>query len=144
IEEVLVCAINQVLCEKRDFLAVLQGNVEAVLLQKNDQALADIDERLEELQIQLVKLASSNVDYGAVGDEIYRLREEKQRLLIESANRDEQKNRIDDMGAFLREQRVDIAQYDEQLVRRLVEKVTVFGDRFSIEFKSGIMVDVKD
>jgi len=31
----------------------------------------------------------------------------------------------------------------EQLVRRLIEKVTVYEDRFTVEFKSGMTVDVE-
>ncbi len=41
------------------------------------------------------------------------------------------------MRAFLREQPAAIAEYDESLVRRLIEKVTVYEDKFIVEFKSG-------
>ena len=51
-----------------------------------------------------MKLASSKADYEKVGDEIYRLREEKQKLQLESAGRDEVKKRIADMSTFLQEQ----------------------------------------
>lgn len=44
------------------------------------------------------------------------------------------------MGDFLREQPTSITDYDEQLVRRLIEKVTVYKDTFTVEFKSGLMV----
>ena len=33
-------------------------------------------------------------------------------------------------------------EYDEQLVRRLIEKVTVFDDKLTVEFKSGVEIDV--
>jgi len=65
--------------------------------------LADIDKRLEELQTELLKLATSNADYDNVGDEIHRLRDQKQKLLLESANRDELKKRITDMSALVLE-----------------------------------------
>ncbi|MFA6927507.1 MAG: hypothetical protein WCQ69_10965, partial [Bacteroidales bacterium] len=65
---------------------------------------ADIDKRLEELQTELLKLATSNADYDKVGDEIHRLRDQKQKLLLESANRDELKKRITDMSTFLKKQ----------------------------------------
>ena len=32
---------------------------------------------------------------------------------------------------------------DETLVRRLIEKVTVYEDKFSVEFKSGITIDIE-
>ena len=34
--------------------------------------------------------------------------------------------------------------YDEALIRRLIEKVTVFEDKFTVEFKSGMTVDVNE
>lgn len=33
-------------------------------------------------------------------------------------------------------------EYDEALVCRLIEKVTVYDDRFTVEFKSGFETDV--
>jgi site-specific DNA recombinase len=90
-----------------------------------------------------LKLANAKADYEEVGDEIYRLREEKQKLQAENANRDELKKRIADMSTFLREQPTALTEYDEQLVRRLIEKVTVYEDKFTVEFKSGVTVDVE-
>ena len=142
IEQVLVNAINKTLCEKDTFLATLQNNIETVLIHENDQTLAGIDMRLQELQAELLKLASTKADYEKVGDEIYRLREEKQKVQLESAGRDEVKKRIADMGTFLREQPTTLTEYDEQLVRRLIEKVTIYEDKFTVEFKSGVTVDV--
>ncbi len=37
-----------------------------------------------------------------------------------------------------------LAEYDEQLVWRLIEKVTVYEDKFTVEFKSGLTVDVDE
>lgn len=144
IEQVLVTAINQTLCDKNGFLSTLQDNITAVLSHESDTTLADIDKRLTELQAELLKLASSKADYEEVGDEIYRLREEKQKTLLQCANRDELRKRIDDMSAFLREQPTTLTKYDEPLVRRLIEKVTVYEDKFTVEFRSGVTVDVNE
>lgn len=46
------------------------------------------------------------------------------------------------MDIFLREQPTAITEYNEPLVRRLIEKVTVHMDKFTVEFKSGVTVDV--
>jgi site-specific DNA recombinase len=46
------------------------------------------------------------------------------------------------MGTFLREQPTTLTEYDESLVRRLIEKVTIYEDKFTVEFKSGVTVDV--
>jgi site-specific DNA recombinase len=37
-----------------------------------------------------------------------------------------------------------LTEYDEQLVRRLIEKVTIYEDKFTVEFKSGVTVDVNE
>jgi site-specific DNA recombinase len=142
IEQVLVTAINQALCDKDSFLVTLKNNIETVISRENDTTLAYIDKRLEGLQTELVKLANSKAEYDKVGDEIYRLRDEKQKVQLDIIGRDELKKRIDDMGNFLKGQPTAITEYDEQLVRRLIEKVTVYEDKFTVEFKSGVTVDV--
>lgn len=48
------------------------------------------------------------------------------------------------MGVFLREQADLITEFNEQLVRRLIEKVTVYEDKFTVEFKSGVTVDINE
>ena len=144
IEQLLVTAINQTFCDKDSFLSILKNNIENVLIHENDTTLADIDRRLEELQTELVKLANSKVEYDKVGDEIYRLRDEKQKVQLDIIGRDELKNRISDMGGFLKEQPTAITEYNESLVRRLIEKVTVCEDKFTVEFKSGLTVDVNE
>ena len=53
------------------------------------------------------------------------------------------KQRINEMQHFLEEQTQEITEYDEQLVRRLIEKITVYDDIFTVEFKSGTSVDIK-
>lgn len=63
---------------------------------------------------------------------------------LENTGRDDLKKRISDMATFLREQPTAIIEYDEQLVRRLIEKVTIYDDKFTVEFKSGVSVDVNE
>ncbi|MDI6604984.1 MAG: Site-specific recombinase [Anaerolineae bacterium] len=46
------------------------------------------------------------------------------------------------MTDFLNEQSYELEEYDEQLVRRLIEKVTVFDNKLTVEFKSGVEIDV--
>jgi len=48
------------------------------------------------------------------------------------------------MSVFLQEQPTALIQYAESLVRRLIEKVTVYEDKFTVEFKSGVTVDVTE
>mgnify|MGYP000045177074 FL=1 len=61
---------------------------------------------------------------------------------MESAEREGLKQRIKEMREFLEQQSTEVTEYDEVLVRRLIEKVTVYDERFEVEFKSGAKVDV--
>ncbi|WP_207725408.1 integrase [Acetobacterium malicum] len=40
------------------------------------------------------------------------------------------------------DQSTALTEYDEVLVRRLIEKVTVYEDKFTVEFKSVMTVDI--
>lgn len=144
IEQVVATAINLTLDDKDSFIATLKGNIETVLIHDNDTTLADIDKQLEELQKELLKLANAKVDYEDVASEIYRLREEKQKVQLDNIGRDELKKRIAEMGTFLKEQPTALTEYDESLVRRLIEKITVHEDKFTVEFKSGVTLDVEE
>ncbi|OYQ65382.1 recombinase zinc beta ribbon domain-containing protein [Aerococcus sp. 1KP-2016] len=144
IEQILIKAINEALGKKDSFLSILDNNIATVISQDNNQALADIEKRLEELQVELLKLASTKSDYEDVADEIYTLREEKQKVQVNSASKDEIKKRIAEMSAFLNQQPTSITEYDEALVRRLIEKVTIHEGKFTVEFKSGLTVDIEE
>ncbi len=142
IEQVLVTAINTTLKSRDSFLATLQNNIATVLSMKNDAAIKDIEQRLNNLQIQLLKLASAHADITLVTKEIYRLRDKKQKAQVENAGRDDLRKRIAEMSILLRKQPTVIKEYDEKLVRRLIDKVSVHEDRFEVVFRSGVMVAV--
>ena len=143
LQAAVVKAINELLANKEPFLQALQKNVATILNEENDNATNDIDSKLEELQQQLLIQAKSKNDYEDVADEIYRLRELKQNALVENAEREGKRQRIAEINDFLNEQSCQLEEYDEQLVRRLIEKVTVFHDKFAVEFKSGVEIDVE-
>jgi hypothetical protein len=46
------------------------------------------------------------------------------------------------MGISMRGNK-SIVDYDEQLGRRLIEKVTIYKDKVAVEFKSGVMVGME-
>ena len=141
LQKAVVKAINELLANKDSFLKVLQKNIATVFNGENDNATDDIDSKLEELQQQLLIQAKSKNDYEDVADEIYRLRELKQNALVENAEREGKRQRIAEMTDFLNKQSAELEEYDEQLVRRLIEKVTIYEDKLTVEFKSGIEID---
>ena len=63
--------------------------------------------------------------------------------VIEEANRAGLKQRLDELEAFLTEQTTEVTDYDEGLVRQLIEKITVYDDHLAFEFKSGLETEVQ-
>lgn len=102
-----------------------------------------IQARLEELQKELIKKANNKQDYDAIADEIFRLRDQKEQSELDSHHREEVMNRIKELQNFIAGQETDITEFDEALVKKLIEKITVFADHFTVEFKSGINVDIE-
>ena len=143
LQAAVVQAINLALGNRESMMATLQENVETVIRQEDETSSEGIEAKLLELQKELLKLANSKKDYNSVADEIDRLRELKQNALVESAEREGLKQRIKEMREFLEQQSTEITEYDELLVRRLIERVTVYDERFEVKFKSGAKVNVE-
>ncbi len=143
LQEAVVRAINIALGSRDTMMATLQKNIETVILQGDETSVEGINAKLKELQKELLRLANAKKEYGGVAAEIERLRDVKQKALSESAEREGLKQRIAEMREFLETQPAEISEYDELLVRRLIEKVMVYDERFEVEFKSGAKVDVE-
>lgn len=142
LKNTVVKAVNKVLCSKDTFLDTLQDNIATVFREENDKSTLDIDSKLEELQKELLQLANSKADYNNVADEIYRLRELKHNTLAQHAECQGKRQRIAEMAEFLKEQSIELQEYEEQLVRRLIEKITVVDDHLTIGFKSGVEIEI--
>ncbi len=52
-------------------------------------------------------------------------------------------SRIKELQNFITGQETGITEFDEALVKKLIEKITVFADHFIVEFKSGITIDIE-
>ena len=136
-------AINEVFGNSSAFLPILEENMQAVIGNDVESQLAEIDGRLKELQQELLKQANAKKDYTELADEIYALREQRQNVLAAEAEQDGRRQRMEEMKALLEEQADIPLEYDEQLVRRLVEKVTVYEEELVVEFKSGLEIRVE-
>ena len=102
-----------------------------------------IQARLDELQKELIRKANSQQNYDAIADEIFTLREQKSQAEADTGSREETQKRVAELQDFIAGQETDITEFDESLVKKLIEKITVFADHFTVEFKSGITIDIE-
>lgn len=126
LEQVVIDAINHVLCQKNDFLLKLQVNIATVVRQGDTLSPEGIDERLRGLQKELVKKANQKDDYDAIADEIFQLRDMRKQSEVDTVVRDEQMKQINDLQDFIKAQPTTITEFDETLVKRLIANITVF------------------
>ena len=143
LQNAVVKAINTALGGKDEMLTALEKNIAMVLALEDETSMESLDAKLEELQQELLKRANARQDYEDLADEIDLLREQKQNAMAENAEREGLKQRIAEMQQFLAEQRGTIQEYDEQIVRKLIEKITVHDEKVTVVFKSGMEIDVK-
>ena len=125
-------------------LKQLQANIAKAVVSADTLSPDGIQARLEELQKELIKKANNKQDYDAIADEILRLREQKEQSEVDSHHRDEAMNRIKELQDFISKQKTDITEFDEALVKKLIEKITVFADHFTVKFKSGLAIDIEE
>ena len=71
------------------------------------------------------------------------LREERQQILTQAAMRKDVKDRIEDLATFLDEQTEAVTEYSDALVRRLIERITVYDEMLVVEFKSGLEIEIE-
>ena len=105
--------------------------------------MAEIDARSEALQKELLKKANAKQGFDDLAEDIESLRSEKEALLLEDANRTAMKQRLDELEAFLDEHQEPVTDYDEGMVRRLIERITVYSDHLAFEFKCGLETEIQ-
>jgi len=131
--------------EKETILPLLIENIyKSSLEEKTDDRIKEVDEQIKTLQHELLATASNKNAGDEPGMEIRRLREEKQTIQAEDASRQDRKKRIDELIAFLEDLPCELTEYDEQFVKTLIEKITVFENHFIVEFKSGIEIEINE
>lgn len=81
-------------------------------------------------------------NYDAIADEIFRLREQKEQAEANSLAQQEKLDRINELQAFIKNQSTFIPSFDESLVRKIIESITVFPDHFTVKLKSDITIDI--
>ena len=143
LQEITIKAINKILTERKAFLKQLQANIAKAVVSTDTLSPDGIQDRLSELQKELIKKANNKQDYDAIADEIFRLRDQKEQFKVDSHHREEALNRIKELQDFIVGQKTDITEFDEALVKKLIEKITVFADHFTVEFKSGLAIKIE-
>jgi hypothetical protein len=134
--------INKLLAGGDNMIRTLEENIHAVIGDTTEYKISEINTLLEEKQKELINLANKGKDYEPLADEIDNLRGKRQTLLVEDASLSGENERIGELIGFIRKNKYRTLLYDDTLVRKLIQNVTVYEDHFVVSFKSGIEIEV--
>ena len=125
LENVVVQAINMLLGDKSTYQAQLQQNIAKVIRSAQQNTADGIDEKLQELQKKLLKKANNKEAYDEVDDKIFKLREQREKCTVDTAARDAQIARINELQNFIKQPPSHLEAFDEALVKRWLERIIV-------------------
>ena len=141
-EEVLhkgiVRAVNEVLGESY-YREALEQNIHKVLKKSE---ISQVDKDLAELQEELMGRVISKQDYKILTKQIERLKEQREQIQADRLNNQNLMKKLVEIRSFLDDQTGELEEYDDQLVRNLVERVTVFDDHIEVKFRTGAEIKI--
>lgn len=135
--------LNDAWSRKESILPELCENIRSVLEEETDAQIAEVDAAIKQKQSELLDAGRDQEKIDEIGDAIMQLREDRQQILTQAAMRKDVKDRIEDLASFLEGQTQAVTEYSDALVRRLIERITVYDEMLVIEFKSGLEMEVE-
>ena len=153
LHEAIMTAINSVVENRGEFVGAFRENVIRVIGSYSTKNVpAEYDGQIEKLQAEMLALIEENARQGVVTedfDERYKeisgkvnaLKREKLELARERKMAESFQQRLDDMDACLKKTTCEVRDFDNDLVRRLLQSVkAIRDDEIEIQFKSGIVM----
>ncbi|WP_273497943.1 hypothetical protein [Peptoniphilus rhinitidis] len=95
---------------------------------------------MQKVQEELLKVANAKKDYTDLVERVEELRNEKEKILLSISEEKNVQSRLMKLEEFLENQELEVDSYDEELVKKLIEKIVIYEERLKVMFKSGIEI----
>ena len=142
LQDAVVEAINQLISESSELKEIIRENIEKAITGDGGRQIEEIDKEMLAVQEELLIVANAKKDYTDLADRVEELRNEKEKILLEIAEEKNEQSRLMELEEFLDNQELEVESYDEELVRKLLEKIVVYEEKLKVIFKSGIEIDI--
>ena len=139
----VVAAVNEVYADQDAYLPQLKINIQKALGMNNSGPVAELDAKIADLEQEILDRTRARKDCDDLGEEVIRLREEKYKLQLEDAGIESLRQKIAELETVIAGGNGKVVEYEDILVRKLIERITVHDDHFTVEFKSGIGIEVR-
>ena len=143
LQEAFVEAINEMLGNSDEYLKKLKSNLKTAIHLANPQSAEALAERMRQLQQELIDRTESGTNYDDLAEEILRLRELQEQTAMDDTARAAHRERIQELLHFIHFQPRTITEFDETLVKKLLESVKVCEDFLEFRFKSGVTISIE-
>lgn len=143
LENILTEVFNELLDNKSDVLRQLEENILLVLKENTKEKLLEVEQKLEVLQKVLIDKMTQNKSVEDVMNKIDSLQNIKNDYLSKCNSSEQLKSRSKELKEFLNEQNGMMLRYDDSLVKRLIDTVTVLETGYQVKLKSGVCLDTK-
>ena len=143
LQEAVVEAINQLISESSELKEIIKENIEKVITENVSSKIEEIDQEMLKVQEELLKVANAKKDYTDLANRVVELRNEKEKILLGIAEKKNVQSRLKELEEFLENQELEIESYDEELVRKLIEKIVVYEEKIKVIFKSEINTELE-
>ena len=111
-----------------------------MIYQDNSDAIDKINKDIAEKQKELLELVHGKKDYSECADEMEELRQRKKLLLVEHAKSEGVKQHINELSEYIDSEKSEITEYNEKLVRKYIDQIKVYNDRFVNCFKAKVEI----
>ena len=139
----VVAAVNEMHAHQDAYLPQLKINIEKAIRKNNSGQVAELDGKIADLEQEILKRTRARQDCDDLGKEVIQLREEKYQLQLEDASKETLRQKIMELEKVLAGINGKVEEYDDALDRKLIERITICDDYFTVEFKSGIEIAVR-
>ena len=143
LKEVTVDAFDQLIENHELASKQIKDNIVKVIKNSKGPTLNQLDKQLEETQMQLIQTANQHQDCDALTQQIMDLRKQKEKVQNRDTNNQVKLQSLDEINEFVNKHKYGLVDFDEQLVRRLVEKITIYQRYMEFTFKDGEVIKIK-
>lgn len=142
LKEAIVEAFNQLIEGHELADKQIKANIMKVIKNSKGPTLDQIDHQLEEVQMKLIKAVNLHKDCDALTQQIMDLRKQREKIQSRDINNQAKLYSIDEINELVDLHKYGLVDFDEQLVRRLVEKTTIFKRHMEFTFKDSEVIRV--
>lgn len=153
LQEAVMAAINSVVENRGEFVSAFRENVIQVIGSYSTKNIpTEYDGQIEKLQGEMLTLIEENAKKGSltedfdeqyqrIAEQVKNLKQKKLDMVRERRQAESFQQRVTDMDACLKKTTCEVREFDNDLVRRILQNIKVINEELiEIQFKSGIVM----